>query len=68
MEYPFVILFFRVHQTHYEQHGQINGKVIIDGDEHNLSVECVRDHTFGKLYNCKYSKKFCILEYNFFFR
>ncbi|GBP33611.1 hypothetical protein EVAR_32109_1 [Eumeta japonica] len=35
----------RLHQTHYEQMGTIEGTATIDGVEHKLSMPCVRDHT-----------------------
>lgn len=39
--------FSRVHQTHYEQFGKITGTATIDGRPHGLSVDVVRDHTYG---------------------
>lgn len=42
------ILYFRYHQTHYEQMGYLKGTVLIDGKEHNLNMPCIRDHSFGK--------------------
>lgn len=46
----FKLLFIcsRYHQTHYEQMGHIEGSVTIDGKTQNISMPCVRDHSFGK--------------------
>lgn len=35
------------HQTHYEQHGQLTGTVQIDGQEYEINMDTVRDHSFG---------------------
>ncbi|XP_022920027.1 uncharacterized protein [Onthophagus taurus] len=35
------------HQTHYEQMGNITGKVIINEKEHILNLQGFRDHSFG---------------------
>ncbi|XP_077868364.1 rifampicin phosphotransferase-like, partial [Saccoglossus kowalevskii] len=36
------------HQTHYEQWGQIEGKIYIEGhDEHYVMLRGLRDHTYG---------------------
>lgn len=37
----------RYHQTHYEQYGDVQGTVRIDGVEYGLRVPCVRDHSFA---------------------
>lgn len=41
------ILFFRAHQTHYEQMGRLNGSLVINGDKREISMEGFRDHSFG---------------------
>ncbi|XP_073945229.1 uncharacterized protein [Choristoneura fumiferana] len=38
----------KYHQSHYEQMGHIEGSVTIDGKTQNISMPCVRDHSFGK--------------------
>ncbi|XP_059162461.1 putative phosphoenolpyruvate synthase [Physella acuta] len=36
------------HQSHYEQWGELRGKVCVEGYEDKvMSLQCVRDHTFG---------------------
>ncbi|KAL3269693.1 hypothetical protein HHI36_008753 [Cryptolaemus montrouzieri] len=35
------------HQTHYEQHGNIKGNILIDGKVFPINMESMRDHTFG---------------------
>ncbi|CAL4064911.1 unnamed protein product [Meganyctiphanes norvegica] len=35
------------HQTHYEQFGGIEGQVNIDGNTHKLTLDCMRDHSYG---------------------
>ncbi|XP_059617686.1 uncharacterized protein LOC132262432 [Phlebotomus argentipes] len=35
------------HQTHYEQYGDIKGYVLIDDEKFDISVNSVRDHSFG---------------------
>nr|XP_049699927.1 uncharacterized protein LOC110375695 [Helicoverpa armigera] len=37
----------KLHQTHYEQMGVIEGTVTVDGKEHSINIPCVRDHSFG---------------------
>ncbi|XP_039754502.1 uncharacterized protein LOC120629592 [Pararge aegeria] len=39
----------KLHQTHYEQMGFIEGKVSIDGKTYELNMPCVRDRSFGPL-------------------
>lgn len=36
-----------LHQTHYEQYGEVEGTVVIDDQEYLISVPSVRDHSFG---------------------
>jgi hypothetical protein len=38
---------FRAHQCHYEQFGDISGTVTIDGTDHPLKLNVMRDHTHG---------------------
>uniref|UniRef100_A0A1B0CAD2 DUF7064 domain-containing protein n=2 Tax=Lutzomyia longipalpis TaxID=7200 RepID=A0A1B0CAD2_LUTLO len=35
------------HQTHYEQYGDIKGYAIIEDEKYEISVNSVRDHSFG---------------------
>ncbi|XP_055709014.1 uncharacterized protein LOC129805257 [Phlebotomus papatasi] len=35
------------HQTHYEQYGDVKGYVIIEDEKYDISVNSVRDHSFG---------------------
>jgi hypothetical protein len=35
------------HQTHYEQHGDIKGRVTINGHIYNIDINALRDHSFG---------------------
>ncbi|CAH0555739.1 unnamed protein product [Brassicogethes aeneus] len=35
------------HQTHYEQHGQLEGVVTVNGTDYKLDLNTVRDHSFG---------------------
>ncbi len=35
-------------QVHYEQEGILKGRVIIDGNENKIVLNCVRDHSYGK--------------------
>ncbi|XP_026725037.1 uncharacterized protein LOC113491987 [Trichoplusia ni] len=37
----------KLHQTHYEQMGVLDGTVTIDGKETPISIPAVRDHSFG---------------------
>ncbi|CAD0199190.1 unnamed protein product [Chrysodeixis includens] len=37
----------KLHQTHYEQMGDLEGTVTIDGKETQISIPAVRDHSFG---------------------
>ncbi len=37
-------------QVHYEQEGILTGRVVIDGNEHVVSLNCVRDHSYGTRY------------------
>lgn len=39
---------FRAHQTHYEQHGDIEGTVTVDGVNYPLSLNSMRDHSYGE--------------------
>ncbi|EAT39972.1 AAEL008264-PA, partial [Aedes aegypti] len=41
------------HQTHYEHFGTLEGKVQIDDKTFPLSVDCMRDHSFGDQRNWK---------------
>ena len=34
-------------QTHVEQTGNIQGRIILDGKENNISMRAMKDHTFG---------------------
>ncbi|XP_058820451.1 uncharacterized protein LOC131682750 [Topomyia yanbarensis] len=38
----------KYHQTHYEHFGAINGKVKINGTNYPLTLDCMRDHSFGE--------------------
>lgn len=42
-----------LHQTHYEQYGDIQGKVQINGTDYSLALPSVRDHSFGLQRNWK---------------
>ena len=43
------MLFNRAHQTHYEQFGEITGRVNVEGHGNiDLNVSGVRDHSYGK--------------------
>lgn len=56
----------RIHQTHYEQPGDINGTAIIDGTVHEVNLKGLRDHSFGNhrdwRYFHRYILHFCTLE------
>ncbi|XP_062541594.1 uncharacterized protein LOC134209615 [Armigeres subalbatus] len=43
----------KYHQTHYEQFGTLEGKVQIEGQTFPLSIDCMRDHSFGDQRNWK---------------
>ncbi|XP_038113152.1 uncharacterized protein LOC6051478 [Culex quinquefasciatus] len=43
----------KYHQTHYEHFGTLNGIVLINGIEFPLSLDCMRDHSFGEQRNWK---------------
>uniref|UniRef100_A0A1B6EEL4 Uncharacterized protein n=2 Tax=Clastoptera arizonana TaxID=38151 RepID=A0A1B6EEL4_9HEMI len=49
---PWSISYFKrlkdYHQTHYEQHGELNGSVSIDGVHFDLLLNCMRDHSYGR--------------------
>lgn len=34
-------------QVHYEQYGHLDATLTLGGEEHTLSLPCVRDHSFG---------------------
>lgn len=55
-----------VHQTHYEQFGEISGTVNISGDEKFIKVDGVRDHSYGNIrdwkYFHRYALQYCTLE------
>lgn len=55
-----------VHQTHYEQFGQISGTVNISGEEKYIKVDGVRDHSYGNIrdwkYFHRYALQYCTLE------
>jgi hypothetical protein len=36
------------HQVHYEQAGEINGLLTLDGKEKHIKIKAIRDHSFGK--------------------
>lgn len=36
-----------IHQTHYEQYGDVEGVAEINGKEYPISIPSVRDHSFG---------------------
>ena len=38
---------YRAHQCHYEQFGDLNGNVNIDGKDYRLELNVMRDHTHG---------------------
>ena len=40
-------IFFRAHQCHYEQLGDLRGVATVDGKIHNLTLNVMRDHTHG---------------------
>lgn len=42
-----------LHQTHYEQYGDITGKATINGKDYSLDLPSVRDHSFGLQRNWK---------------
>lgn len=42
-----------LHQTHYEQYGDVEGCAEIDGRKYSISVPSVRDHSFGMQRNWK---------------
>ena len=37
----------RAHQCHYEQLGDVQGHVTVDGEDFPLSLNVMRDHTHG---------------------
>nr|XP_029728509.1 uncharacterized protein LOC115266418 [Aedes albopictus] len=43
----------KYHQTHYEHFGTLEGTVHIDNQSFSLSVDCMRDHSFGDQRNWK---------------
>ena len=42
-------IFFRAHQNHYEQFGDIRGTVTIDNVDYPLDLNVMRDHTHGSV-------------------
>lgn len=42
-----------LHQTHYEQYGEIEGCAEIDGKKYTINMPAVRDHSFGLQRNWK---------------
>lgn len=40
-------MFYRIHQTHYEQHGDLTGTATINEETHKLHMAAMRDHSFG---------------------
>lgn len=42
-----VIAFYRSHQSHYEQFGKLTGTIIVDGVQHPIDLDVMRDHTHG---------------------
>ncbi|CAG2238130.1 unnamed protein product [Mytilus edulis] len=55
-----------VHQTHYEQFGEISGTVNISGEEKFIKIDGVRDHSYGNIrdwkYFHRYALQYCTLE------
>nr|XP_022294324.1 uncharacterized protein LOC111104596 [Crassostrea virginica] len=57
----------RAHQTHYEQFGEITGRVNVEGHGNiDLNVSGVRDHSYGNIRDWKdlyrYAIQYCTLE------
>jgi len=44
---PFLLILFRAHQCHYEQFGEVDGVAVVDGVDHQLHLNVMRDHTHG---------------------
>lgn len=40
--------FHSFHQTHYEQHGDLHGQLIINGEALSMHLNGVRDHSYGE--------------------
>ena len=64
-----VTAFDRDHQTHYEQWGELSGRVQIEGGEERLlQLKTIRDHSYGMhtcntlLYTCAW---FCVIVSDF---
>ena len=51
---------FRAHQNHYEQFGDVCGTVTIDGADHQLNMNCMRDHTHGSTRDWRLMRRYGI--------
>ena len=50
----------RAHQNHYEQFGDIQGSVVIDGKSFSLDLNVMRDHTHGSTRDWRLMKRYGI--------
>ncbi|XP_053691690.1 uncharacterized protein LOC128740186 [Sabethes cyaneus] len=48
----------KYHQTHYEHYGFLTGSVHINGAKYELSLDCMRDHSFGEQRNWKHFHRY----------
>jgi len=48
------------HQSHYEQFGEVSGTFSVDGEEKNLKVSVMRDHTHGSNRDWRLMHRYCL--------
>ena len=48
------------HQSHYEQFGEVSGLVSVDGQERDLKVSVMRDHTHGSNRDWTLMHRYCL--------
>merc|ERR1711892_481465 len=51
------------HQNHYEQFGDVEGVVEIDGEQFELDITVMRDHTHGSIRDWKLLHRYCFHQF-----
>jgi len=52
------------HQTHYEQHGDLIGEIVVDGKTYKFKIPAMRDHSYGIKRNWKLFHRYIFHMFN----
>lgn len=52
---------FRMHQTHYEQYGELSGTLKVEDEEFKMNkIDTVRDHSYGEKREWKHFHRYAL--------